>query len=119
MQICKARYLSANFIDAFVQVWIFQILAIIKFLPCLGNRGLLGDDPGVERAADLSQTVDRPKAPMASRPRFRVQVCQSHLLLGWGRYTDHPADPEAVGQHAEAGGPEGLAQRHLHLAAIG
>jgi hypothetical protein len=37
MQIGKARDLSANFLDAFVQVWVFQIAGIIKFLPCLGN----------------------------------------------------------------------------------
>jgi hypothetical protein len=84
MQICKARYLSANFLDAFVQVWVFQIPAIIKFLPCLGNRGLLGDDPGVEARPTSRKLLIAPKAPMASRPRFRVQVLPVTFTPGLG-----------------------------------
>src|SRR5215472_17580499 len=34
-------------------------------------------------------------------------------------HDDHPADAEAVGDHAEALGEEGLAERHSHLAAVG
>jgi hypothetical protein len=38
-------------------------------------------------------------------------------ILGRNRY--HPAHPEAVGDHAEAGRPESFAKRHLHLPAFG
>src|SRR6516225_7809788 len=34
-------------------------------------------------------------------------------------HDDHPADAEAVGDHAEAFGEERLAERHAHLAAVG
>jgi uncharacterized membrane protein YeaQ/YmgE (transglycosylase-associated protein family) len=34
-------------------------------------------------------------------------------------HVDHPGQAEAVSNHAEARGEEGLAQRHLHLAAVG
>src|SRR6516162_3135179 len=34
-------------------------------------------------------------------------------------HDDHPADAEAVGDHAEALGEEGLAERHSYLAAVG
>src|SRR5262245_13381377 len=34
-------------------------------------------------------------------------------------HDDHPAYAETVGDHAEALGEEGLAQRHLHLSAVG
>src|SRR5262252_3239073 len=34
-------------------------------------------------------------------------------------HDDHPADAEAVGDHAEALGEERLAERHSHLAAVG
>src|SRR6266567_3122929 len=35
------------------------------------------------------------------------------------RDTDHPADAEAVGEHAESWRPERLGQGHLHLTAGG
>ena len=35
------------------------------------------------------------------------------------RDTDHPAQAEAVGEHAEARRPERLRQRHPHLATVG
>src|SRR6266542_2568685 len=35
-----------------------------------------------------------------------------------GLYVDHPRHAEAVGDHAEARGKEGLGQRHLHLPAV-
>src|SRR5215813_9234976 len=34
-------------------------------------------------------------------------------------HADHPADAEAVLDHAEARRPERLCQRHLHVAALG
>jgi hypothetical protein len=39
-------------------------------------------------------------------------------VLALVHYANHPPDPEAVDNHAEARGPEGFAQGHLHLAAF-
>src|SRR5689334_4465513 len=42
----------------------------------------------------------------------------SAMVSALGRDIDHPADAEAIRQHAEARREKSLAQRRLHLAAI-
>src|SRR6185295_11447342 len=37
---------------------ILHLAALIKYLPGLRNRGLLGNDPGVQRAAYVTKTVE-------------------------------------------------------------
>src|SRR5213592_1054471 len=59
VQIRKTRHLPSNLPDALVQFLILQLPAFIKFLPGLWNRGLLRNHPGVERAADIAQTLQR------------------------------------------------------------
>src|SRR2546430_6872142 len=54
------------------------------------------------------------RKPRASR---RVLFRSCHGAQGL-RAVDHPGSPEAVGDHAEAMGPEGLLDRHGDLAAV-
>src|SRR5258707_7565997 len=60
------------------------------------------------RAIRIFRTIEPPLCNATDARRRRL----SRL------HDDHPADAEAVGDHAEALGEEGLAERHAHLAAV-
>ena len=62
----QSGHVPSDLPDALVQLRIFQIPGIIKFLPGLWNGSLLRDHPGVQRATNLSQTVHRAKRPHRS-----------------------------------------------------
>src|SRR5215510_10444899 len=62
MQIGKARYLPSDISNALLQLWVFEIPGIVKFLPGLRNGGLLRNHPGMQRATDFAQTVHRTKS---------------------------------------------------------
>src|SRR6266700_375645 len=51
--------------------------------------------------------------------RQSLILLSAFLIKSLSHDTDHPAEAEAVGKHAEARRPERLAQRHLYLAAVG
>jgi hypothetical protein len=53
--------------------------------------------------------------PAASRGAAKQALSPLALRL----HADHPADTEAVGEHAKARRPKGLRERHPHLSAIG
>ena len=57
MEIGIACHLAAHVLDALGQLGILHISRVIENVPRLGDSGLFGDHPGVQRAADVAQRV--------------------------------------------------------------
>src|SRR5262245_64610438 len=74
-----------------------------------------------EKAKKIPATSPAPSAAASVRPNITSSMASQVLPARSGglRAIDHPGRAEAVGQHAELQGPEGLAEGHGHLGAFG
>src|SRR5262249_23024912 len=67
VQIGETRHLPSDVSNALIQLWVFEIPGVVKFLPGLRNGGLLRNHPGMKRAPDFAQTHRTKRAHRAAR----------------------------------------------------
>src|SRR5215472_3574910 len=78
VQAREARYLSTDVLQTFLDFRIGDLAILAKNLPRLRNRRLFRDYPGVQRAADVAQRVQRVEgAHSAARDAYQ----SDHLAL--------------------------------------
>src|SRR5262245_4167139 len=90
-------------------------------MPPSGGRRPSALTMKAEKAKKIPATSPAPSAAASVRPNINLSMASPVLPARSGglRAIDHPGRAKAVGQHAELQGPEGFAERHGHLGALG